>query len=258
MNADSLVMGVPLWVVAVAASVFVLLLLLIVLAIAKSGGKSTVAAKPTNARTNHAAITPSAGSAPPSAPAVPVQGPAEESAMPKHDIFEGIAFVPASASAAPPPTASALPSAVATPATPEEILVPTSDANAWEICWGLRHRVVDGRLQVDGAIRSSAGLPAEPGATYLCEYSVRAPRSLMGGRPLIYFAGPIALNMRGEIIQTFAEQTPITVEEGTRKGSVQIEASPDAHSIYVGLQGPTGEDKLGVLPEFDWIRLTRQ
>jgi len=157
-----------------------------------------------------------------------------------------------------PSATPARPIADATSAAPKEILAPTSDAAAWELCWGLRHRIVDGRLQVDGAIRSVEGLSAEPGATYLCEYSVRAPHTLIGGRPLIYFAGPVALNAQGEMIQTFAEQAPITVEEGARKGAVIIEAASNAHSIYVGLQGPTGDDRYGGLPEFDWIRLTRQ
>lgn len=238
MNADSRIMSVPLWVLAVAVMVVLLILVLVVISIAKSLAIQRARTGRTSLPNGRQRLA--FGSAAPN----PANWVTAQEFGP--DIFE----VTDPSVTPQPPNAPSVPS--------RELLASTSDAAAWELCWGLRQRVVDGRLQVDGAIRSVASLDAVPGAIYVCEYSVRAPHTLISGRPLIYYAGPISLNAQGEMIQPFAEQAPITIEEGAREGAVLLKAAPNAHLIYIGLQGPTGDDRHGALPEFEWIRLTRK
>lgn len=140
---------------------------------------------------------------------------------------------------------------------PRHLQTSTRDPSAWITCWGEGFKIVQKGLLVDGFIRSQNYFPAEVGATYKCEFYVRANSNPSNGLPLTYYAGPIVLGRNGKIIQRVPRHEAILLEDGLIRREATLIVGPDAAGIYVGLQGPTGEQKADALPCFELVNFTR-
>lgn len=134
---------------------------------------------------------------------------------------------------------------------------PTRDPSAWTMCWGNDYEIVHDGLQVDGFVRSQNYFPAEPGASYKCEFYVRAASDPTNGKPLTFYAGPIGLGLNGKIVQRGPRQPAICMTDGLVRGELILKAEPETAGIYIGVQGPVGEPRADALPCFEYISLTR-
>lgn len=147
--------------------------------------------------------------------------------------------------------------ALASRMAPHHLQTPTRNASAWTICWGEAFQIVEQGLLVDGFIRSLNYFPAEIGQRYKCEVYLRAYTNPSNGLPLTYYAGPIALGRDGKMIQRVARHKEIVVGDGIVRVENTLIAGPEAAKIYVGLQGPTGEQRADALPCFELVSFTR-
>ena len=136
--------------------------------------------------------------------------------------------------------------------------VSPSDPSAWIYCWGGLPTWNNNRLRIDGAVRSSVGLPAEIGHRYKLEYAVRLANTAEASASITFFAAPIVLTETSSILQPTQAQPPLSASDGTVLGEQIVRVEDEqAHKVFIGLQGPTGADEGINLPEIEWVRLRR-
>jgi len=104
--------------------------------------------------------------------------------------------------------------------------------------------VKEGMLQLqafEGVM--SVGMPVRVGDTYQLESEVRAVVDSTNGVDNIFFLGPIGLDAKGEIVQWWQVQAPITVAEGTRKSFSYLTIAPGTTEVRIGMHGNWADPK---------------